>query len=93
MEFMTYRFRGHVGPDDNIQGCHTDIRPKEEIAAWLQKDPIIRFEKYLLERQLIDDNIILSIRKGVSSEISEALSYAIKSPSPRREDLLKYVFA
>ena len=30
IEFQTYRLRGHVGPDDNIQGVHTDIRPKEE---------------------------------------------------------------
>ena len=93
MEFMTYRFRGHVGPDDNIQGGHTDIRPKDEIEAWLQKDPIIRFERYLLQQQLIDEDRILAIREGVASEISEALNYAIKSPSPRREDLLKYVFA
>ena len=93
MEFMTYRFRGHVGPDDNIQGGHTDIRPKDEIEAWLQKDPIIRFERYLLEQQLIDEDRILAIREGVASEISEALNYAVKSPSPRREDLLKYVFA
>ena len=93
MEFMTYRFRGHVGPDDNIQGCHTDIRPKDEIEAWLQKDPIIRFERHLLEQQLIDEDRILAIREGVASEISEALNEAIQSPSPRREDLLKYVFA
>ena len=45
LEFLTYRFRGHVGPDDNIQGSHTDIRPKEEIAAWLRKDPIMNFER------------------------------------------------
>ncbi len=43
MEFMTYRLRGHVGPDDNIQGFHTDIRPKDEIAMWQQKDPIMKF--------------------------------------------------
>jgi len=93
MEFMTYRFRGHVGPDDNIQGDHTDIRPKDEIEAWLQKDPIIRFERYLLEHQLIDENRILAIKEDIASEIGEALNYAIKSPSPRREDLLKYVSA
>ncbi|OIP89727.1 MAG: hypothetical protein AUK24_05850 [Syntrophaceae bacterium CG2_30_49_12] len=93
MEFMTYRFRGHVGPDDNIQGDHTDIRPKDEIEAWLQKDPIIRFERYLQEHQLIGENRLMTIRENVASEISEALNYAIKSPSPRREDLLKHVFA
>ena len=93
MEFMTYRFRGHVGPDDNIQGNHTDIRPKSEIESWVKKDPIIGFEKYLLEHKLIDENRIIAIRENVASEISEAQNYAIKSKSPRREDLLKHVFA
>jgi len=40
IECLTYRFRGHVGPDDNIQGDHTDIRPRSEVESWLQKDPI-----------------------------------------------------
>jgi len=93
VEFMTYRFRGHVGPDDNIQGDHTDIRPKDEIEAWLQRDPIMRFERYLLEHQLIDEDRILAIQEDVASEISEAQNYAKKSLSPRREDLLKHVFA
>lgn len=93
IEFMTYRFRGHVGPDDNIQGSHTDIRPKEEIDAWFQKDPIKRFERHLLEQRFLDENRIMAIREAVAFEISEALNYAIKSPSPRREDMLKYVFA
>jgi len=47
LECLTYRMRGHVGPDDNIQGCHTDIRQAEEIAAWRERDPIAKFEKYL----------------------------------------------
>jgi pyruvate dehydrogenase E1 component alpha subunit len=93
LEFMTYRFRGHVGPDDNIHGNHTDIRPQDEIEAWLQKDPIKRFEMYLLENQFIDENRVKTIRKDVASEISVALNFAINSPTPRTEDLLKYVFA
>ena len=37
IECATYRLRGHVGPDDNIQGSHTDIRPEEEIIECLKK--------------------------------------------------------
>ena len=91
MEFMTYRFR-HVGPDDNICCGHTDIRPKEEIEAWLQKDPIIRFEGYLSEHRIIDENRMMAIRENVASEIREALNEATQSQSPQREDLLRYVF-
>lgn len=93
LEFMTYRYRGHVGPDDNIQGDHRDIRPNEEIDAWRLKDPIKRFEGYLLEHQAINEKRMAAIGENVGAEVREALDYAIKSPRPRREDLLKYVFA
>lgn len=93
MEFMTYRYRGHVGPDDNIQGSHTDIRPKEEIAAWHRKDPITRLEKYLLDNDLVISEKLKSIADEVAAEVREAQKFAMNSPSPKREDLLKYVFA
>ena len=54
LEFLTYRFRGHVGPDDNIQGTHTDIRPKKEVEEWLEKDPIKNLERYLKDNDLLD---------------------------------------
>jgi pyruvate dehydrogenase E1 component alpha subunit len=93
MEFMTYRFRGHVGPDDNIQGFHTDIRPKDEIARWMDKDPIKRFEQYLIEHQLMDTNKLHVIKAEVTKEVQEAQAFAKISPGPRREELTKYVFA
>ena len=45
IEALTFRLRGHVGPDDNIQGTHTDIRPKKEIDDWKEKDPLIVLKK------------------------------------------------
>ncbi|MBN1636134.1 MAG: thiamine pyrophosphate-dependent dehydrogenase E1 component subunit alpha [Deltaproteobacteria bacterium] len=93
MEFKTYRYRGHVGPDDNIQGSHTDIRPQDEIALWMEKDPITRFERHVMERQLLDSGRIQHIKEEVTDEVREAQAFARKSPSPRQEDLTKYVFA
>ncbi len=93
MEFMTYRFRGHVGPDDNVQGSHTDIRPKEEIAAWFQKDPIHKLEKYLLDHEVMDAERLEAVKEEVAAEVREAQAFAMQSPSPKREDLLTYVFA
>jgi acetoin:2,6-dichlorophenolindophenol oxidoreductase subunit alpha len=93
IEFMTYRFRGHVGPDDNIQGSHTDIRPKEEIAMWMDKDPIIMFEKFLKESNMMDNDMLQAIKDQVSEEVLEAQLFAKNSPSPKAEDLMKYVFA
>lgn len=92
IEFLTYRFRGHVGPDDNIQGSHTDIRPKEEIEAWLKKDPLILFKKYLIDNNFSTEENIAAIHQQVEAEVKVANEFAINSPKPNQEDLCKYVF-
>ncbi len=92
MEFLTYRFRGHVGPDDNVQGTHTDIRPKEELEQWLKKDPIPRFENYLKENNFIDDSKIKEIRNIISDEVNDAVKFAVESNRPHKDDVTKYVF-
>lgn len=93
LELMTYRLRGHVGPDDDIQGSHQDIRPQSEIEAWRKKDPIPRFERYLLAERILDQYTMDSIRAEVAAEIGQARAYAMQSANPRNEDLLTYVFA
>lgn len=92
IEFLTYRFRGHVGPDDNIQGSHTDIRPKEEIAEWLKKDPIIHLKSYILEEKICNESEISVIHDEVIKEIEKATEYALSSNYPKPSDLLKYVY-
>jgi pyruvate dehydrogenase E1 component alpha subunit len=93
LEFLTYRFRGHVGPDDNIQGDHTDIRPPGEVKAWLEKDPIGRFEAVLLERFAVGKESLEEINRDVQDEVHLAHEFARKSPMPGGKDLEKYVFA
>jgi acetoin:2,6-dichlorophenolindophenol oxidoreductase subunit alpha len=92
IECLTYRFRGHVGPDDNIQGTHTDIRPMEEVEIWHQKDPIKRFEEYLLKDQLIDGQILHNIRGEVEVEVVEAHRYSKSSSYPGGNELASHVF-
>jgi TPP-dependent pyruvate/acetoin dehydrogenase alpha subunit len=92
IECLTYRFRGHVGPDDNLQGNHTDIRPQEEIESWLQQDPIKRFEDYLLSNDLMTDKELQAIRREAEIEVAQSHSFANESPSPDRKELNRYVF-
>jgi len=93
IEFLTYRQRGHVGPDDNIQGSHTDIRPKGEVEAWMNKDPITRLERYLLENEMVYRQRLDEIRIAAQEEVEEALAFARKSPYPKEEELHHYVYA
>jgi len=92
IEFLTYRLRGHVGPDDNIQGTHTDIRPKSEIEKWRKKDPLKKFEKYLIRNKITDDQKLKSIKKEIEKEVITAHNFAKNSPYPKKSELTKYVF-
>ena len=42
-----------MGPDDNIQGIHTDIRPEEELAMWKANDPVEVFGKKLVADEVL----------------------------------------
>lgn len=92
MEFLTYRFRGHVGPDDNVQGSHTDIRPKSEIASWLKRDPILLLEQKLMADGMMSNEEKENIREAVRIEVLEAHQYSDSSDKPKPEELCHYVF-
>lgn len=92
IEFVTYRLRGHVGPDDNIQGTRTDIRPKSEIEQWIKKDPIKRFERFLIKKRVVSKRLIENIGEEAKAEVAEVHAFAIRSAYPDKGDLDKYVF-
>lgn len=92
LEFLTYRIRGHVGPDDNIQGTRTDIRPAEEIATWRAKDPIQRLRVRLIAEGLCSGADLDSIEHEVIVEVDEAHRIARESAMPDKGELLNHVF-
>lgn len=92
IEFITYRLRGHVGPDDNIQGTRTDIRPLAEIEKWRKKDPIAKFERYLYKNKVINRKGARTIRDKIILKVESAFEFARNNPSPKKENLADYVF-
>ena len=92
IECMTYRLRGHVGPDDNIQGTHQDIRPEEEIAKWKKRDPIPRLRRYLIRNAIAERDELASIEQTAQKEVNEAHAFTKNSPQPKESDIGKYVF-
>ena len=91
IECNTYRLRGHVGPDDNIQGTHTDIRPPHEFEAWKLRDPLVVYRN-ILEKHC-DSNEIQIVTQEVSREVQEAHEFAMSSDSPQATEVMDYVFA
>jgi len=100
IEAETYRLCGHVGPDDNILGDHTDIRPKEEVERWKIFDPIETFRKHLLDKghDFMTEDFSCSwirdrIPESVDKEVKTAIEFARTSPWPEKKSLLRGVYA
>jgi TPP-dependent pyruvate/acetoin dehydrogenase alpha subunit len=92
LECLTYRLRGHVGPDDNIQGAHTDIRPEPEVEAWRERDPVTRLQQLLIDQALADEAMLEAIRVEVEAEVARAHEMARASRFPDPEELTQHVF-
>ena len=67
VEMVTYRLSMHTTADDPKK-----YRPEQEVAEWERKDPITRFETYLTNGRILDEEKILSIARDIKSEIGEA---------------------
>lgn len=88
IEAKTYRFRGHFEGDPAI------YRTKKELEWWKEnKDPIVIFKNFLLEKNILSEGDFVSIQKKKEEEIEEAVKFAESSPQPKKEDILKNVFS
>jgi pyruvate dehydrogenase E1 component alpha subunit len=87
IECKTYRQKGHSRVDP------ARYRPKEEVEAWLAKDPIRRFKERLLQTKTFTEAEIGKVEKEVSAKIEEAVKFAKESPFPAPEEALEDVYA
>ncbi len=92
LECRTYRLRGHVGPDDNIQGSHQDIRPQTEIDEWKKRDPIPRLARHLKETFSINESEFAQIHSVIENQVAQAHEFAKMSPYPEASEIHDYVF-
>jgi pyruvate dehydrogenase E1 component alpha subunit len=86
IECKTYRWRGH------FEGDPTTYRPKEEVDAWMKKDPIPRFETTLVEKGVLTKDLIDGIRKETLAEVEAAVQFAEESQWPALEEITQDVY-
>jgi TPP-dependent pyruvate/acetoin dehydrogenase alpha subunit len=87
LEFKTFRMTGHSAHDD------MKYVPKELLREWEAKDPIRRFEEYLLQSQAISGAEIQQMNRQVTQEVDEAVAIAEKDPYPAAQETLSGVYA
>src|SRR5215217_2819718 len=88
IEAKTYRITAHSSDDDDRR-----YREREEIEEWRQKDPIIRFERYLEENDIVDEEKKEQIAGRIKAEVDEAVEYAERAPYADPEEVLERVYA
>lgn len=82
-ECMTYRWREHVGPNDDF---HLGYRTEKEREPWIKNDQVQKLAA------LIDPKKRKKIETQVENEIKEAFEFAEKSPFPKDSELFSNVF-
>lgn len=87
LECKTYRRRGHSRFDPAA------YRPEAEAAAWLARDPLLRFRTQLLETEALPLAEITRVEAEVAAAIDAAVQFAMKSPYPAPEEALDDVYA
>ena len=89
LECKTFRMRGHEEASGN------DYVPAAEIAAWVARDPIDRFETRLDERGLLPATERAVLREELRFEVENLVSAALAAPAPAttEDDELGRVYA
>ena len=87
LDVDTYRYFGH-----SLSDPRNEYRTREEEAAWKAVDPILTFEKQLLECGILDQQGIAALETKVRERNARAAIRAAEAPDPAPEDVIKYMY-
>ena len=83
---LLVRHRGHFEGDPCV------YRNEDEVDEWKAKDPLPRFEKKLLEINVLTQEKIAEIKKAIEKELVEAARFAEESPFPDPSEVTDDVY-
>lgn len=88
VESLTYRQGAHSTSDDPSRYEHT----QEALPEWRTRDPLDRYESFLREQDLLDDDLVESIHTDADDELDEAVETAEETPRPGPEAIFESVY-
>ena len=88
VEAVTYRWGGH-----SMRANLPDYRTKEEELEWMERDPIARLERELLDKRSVSEMRLKELREAVERELDEAVRFATESAEPTVELMEASVYA
>lgn len=87
VEALTYRRGGHKRDDAAA------YRDDDEVAAWMQLDPLPAFRQRLLDEADVDEQVLVEVEDAVEQVLEEAQAFAHDSPFPPLDQRLEFVHA
>lgn len=87
IECFTYRLADHTTSDDAKR-----YRSEEEIRKWEKKDPITRFEKYLVQKKILNPVLIGQTKAEAEQQIERAVKNAEAAKSQPPTEMFDYLF-
>ncbi|OJG19982.1 pyruvate dehydrogenase (acetyl-transferring) E1 component, alpha subunit [Enterococcus canis] len=88
IETLTYRYGPHTLSGDDP----TRYRSKDLDNEWQQKDPLIRFRKYLTDKGLWSEAKEEEVIEATKEQIKNAIAEADRVPKQKVSDFLKNMF-
>src|SRR5262249_52974307 len=79
IEVDTMRMRGHAEHDD------MKYVPREMLEEWAKKDPIARYEQFLVTRGLLGKAEAEALSARIDTQLQEDVAFAEASPFPDPE--------
>jgi acetoin:2,6-dichlorophenolindophenol oxidoreductase subunit alpha len=79
IEAVTYRHRGH---EEGEEAYGVPKRPRDEVDAWVAKDPLSSLRTQIVEKEGIRSSALDTIDQQERERIAEAVSFAEASPLP-----------
>jgi len=89
IEASTYRWRGHVGPNYDID---KGLRSKDELDNWMARCPIKTLAACLCEEGIASAGELTTWEEDARREVAAALDFARVSPLPDPEEVTRHVF-
>jgi pyruvate dehydrogenase E1 component alpha subunit len=87
IEGVTFRLGAHTTADDPGR-----YRTESDVEPWRRREPLIRLEKYLRAKGIIDDEFAERIKAECEVEVEEAVTEAESMPVPTPGDVFEYMY-
>lgn len=75
VELLTYRMGAHTTADDP-----TKYRPEEDLITWQQRDPIVRFRRFLMDRELLTEAQDVELEEAIKTDLQADVEYVEALP-------------